>query len=62
MPGFPGLLDRLFNDLVGDSVYFDVDLNGCNAFLGPGDLKVHIPEEVLEALNVGHGDEAVPPS
>ena len=54
-----GLGKSLFNDFGGQAVDLKVHLDGGDAFLGSGNLKVHITEEVLKSLNVDHGHKAV---
>ena len=48
----PGLLQRLTQKLLGQSINFHVHLQGVDALFGTGNLEVHVAEEVLDALNV----------
>ena len=47
------LLKRLLDDVRGQAVHLDVDLDRGDALLGARDLEVHVAVEVLNALNVG---------
>ncbi|MCG3199907.1 MAG: hypothetical protein GHCLOJNM_04435 [bacterium] len=55
-----GLFQRLTHDLARDPADLDVHLQGGNAPAGTGHLKIHVPEVVLQAEDVGENREAVP--
>ena len=56
---FAGELERLPDDLVGETLDLDVDLDGRDTLFGARDLEVHVAEEVFDALDVHEGDEVV---
>ena len=45
--GLVGLFQSLFHDFRGQSVDLQIHLDGGNALVGTGHLKVHIAEEIL---------------
>ena len=49
-----GLLKSFLDHLGREAVDLQVHLNGCDAFLCTRDLKVHVAEEILQALDVHH--------
>ena len=53
--GNAALLERLLDDVRGQAVDLDVDLNRGDALLGTSYLEVHVAVEVLNALNIGEG-------
>ena len=66
-PTHPGLLQRLTQKLLSQSINFHVHLQGVDSLFRAGNLEVHVAEEVLDALNVaedgilpisGVGDQA----
>ena len=54
-----GLFERLFDDVVGQTVNLNVHLNGRDTVFGSGNLEVHIAVEVFKSLNVNHGQPLV---
>src|SRR5207248_6691984 len=52
-----GLLEGLGHDLVGQAFDLDVHLQGGDALARPRHLEVHVPEGVLDALDVGEDRE-----
>src|SRR5437660_839549 len=48
------LLERLGHDLVRQALDLDVHLQRGDPLARPGHLEVHVPEHVLDALDVGH--------
>ena len=55
---FVRLCKRFLDDLRRETVNLQVHLNGGDALLCTGNLKVHIAEEILKALNIDHGHPA----
>ena len=53
------LLKSSLDDLGSQTVDLNIDLNSGDTVLRSGNLKVHIAEEVLNTLNIGHRDESV---
>ena len=47
-----GLFQRFFYNFRGQAVNLQIHLNGGDALLSAGYLKVHIAKEVLEALDI----------
>ena len=54
--GLVGLLEGLADDLLGDPLVLEVELDAGDAALGAGDLEVHVAEVVLVADDVGQQD------
>ena len=50
--GFVCFSECLFDDLRRKAVYFQIHLDRGNAFLGAGNFKVHIAEEIFKTLNI----------
>src|SRR5260370_383939 len=57
--GIAGLVQRGPDDVLGDAVDFQVELDAGNAAHGAGHLEIHVAEVVLVPHDVGHEDEAV---
>ena len=55
MPQSAALLKRLLDDVRGQTVNLDINLNSGDTLLGTCYLKVHIAVEVLNALDIGEG-------
>ena len=53
--GLAAALERVGDDLHGQTVVLQVHLDGGDALGGTGDLEVHLAVEVLNALDVGEG-------
>ena len=51
--GFSGSLNCFFHNRAGQAVNLDIHLNSGNSLFRSGDLKVHIAEEIFQALNIG---------
>ena len=52
-PGFPGPGNGLLDDGPCQSVNLNVHLDGSDAIPGSANLKIHIAEEIFQALDVG---------
>ena len=50
-------VERVLDDRHGQTVVLEVHLDGGDALLGAGHLKVHLAVEVLDALDVDEGGE-----
>src|SRR5439155_14475502 len=51
--GFAGLGERVPHDLRSDAAHLNVHLESGDTRLAAGDLEVHIPERVFDALDIG---------
>ena len=56
--GVIGDFQRVFDDLHGQAVVFQVHLDGGNALFRAGDLEIHLAMEILHALDVDKGCKA----
>ena len=54
-----GLLERFFDDVVGQTVNLNIHLNGRDTVFGSGNFEVHIAVEVFKSLNIDHGQPLV---
>ena len=54
-----GLLERVGQDLEGDTGDLDVHLEGVDAVPGTGDLEVHVTEVIFDAGDVGQDDVVI---
>ena len=54
IPGILGLFEDLLDKIVGQAIDFYVNLDAGNAFSGARNLKVHITQEILDALDIGN--------
>ena len=58
--GLVGLFQGFLHHGGGQALDLQIHLDGGDALLGAAHLKVHVAEEILDALDVHHGHPAVP--
>ncbi len=56
---FACLLQRLFENILCQTVNLDIHLKGANPFTRPRNLEIHIPHVIFIAKDVGQNDYGV---